>query len=94
LSENGTHSIAYWSVDVAGNTETTNYATVRIDKTRPTVNAYVIGSLVTVVAQDTVSGVSITKVSIDGAAAVNYTGSFTVAPGAHTVMKNEEFPAL
>ena len=85
LSENGTHSIDYWSVDVAGNTETTNYATVRIDKTRPTVDAYVIASLVTVVAQDTVSGVASTKVSIDGAAAVNYTGSFTVAPGAHTV---------
>ena len=85
LTENGTHSIAYWSVDVAGNTETTNYATVRIDKTRPTVDAYAIGSLVTVIAQDTVSGVASTKVSIDGAAAVDYTGSFTVAPGAHTV---------
>lgn len=85
LSANGTNSIAYWSVDVAGNTETTNYATVRIDKTRPTVDSYVIASLVTVVAQDTVSGVANTKVSIDGAAAVNYTGSFTVAPGAHTV---------
>ena len=85
LTESGTHSIAYYAIDNAGNTETTQYATVRIDKTRPTVDAYAIASLVTVVAQDTVSGVASTKVSIDGAAAVNYTGSFTVAPGAHTV---------
>jgi sugar lactone lactonase YvrE len=85
LSENGTHSIAYYAVDNAGNTETTKYATVRIDKTRPTVDAYSIGSLVTVIAQDTVSGVASTKVSIDGATAVDYTGSFIVPVGAHTV---------
>jgi hypothetical protein len=85
LSASGTHSIAYWAVDNAGVTETTKYATVRIDKTRPTVDAYAIGSLVIVIAQDTFSGVASTKVSIDGAAAIDYTGSFRTLPGAHTV---------
>jgi len=85
LTDNGVHSIAYYAVDNLGNIETTQYATVRIDKTRPTVDAYSIGSLVTVIAQDTVSGVASTKVSIDGAAAVDYTGSFSVPVGAHTV---------
>ncbi len=36
LAGDGTHTIAYWAVDVAGNREATRTLTVRIDSTRPT----------------------------------------------------------
>ena len=85
LSENGENIVYYWAVDWMDNVTPKFKAVIKVDKTRPIVDAFAIGSLVTVIAQDTFSGVASTKVSIDGAAEVDYTGSFIVAPGAHTV---------
>ncbi|KRE43667.1 OmpL47-type beta-barrel domain-containing protein [Knoellia sp. Soil729] len=37
ITTEGTHTVAYWSVDNAGNTETAGTATVLVDKTAPTI---------------------------------------------------------
>ncbi|MDX6254024.1 MAG: large repetitive protein [Frankiales bacterium] len=37
VSSEGTHTVAYWSVDNAGNTETASTVTVLVDKTAPTI---------------------------------------------------------
>jgi hypothetical protein len=37
VTTEGTHQVAYWSVDKAGNTETAKTATVLVDKTDPTI---------------------------------------------------------
>ena len=37
LTGDGTHDVAYYSVDKAGNVETTKHVTVQIDKTKPTI---------------------------------------------------------
>ncbi len=39
LSAEGIHTVQFWSTDLAGNVETANTATVRIDKTAPTITA-------------------------------------------------------
>jgi hypothetical protein len=58
--DDGIHQIAYWGVDNAGNIETTQYATVRIDKIRPvttrTVNAT--DTLLTLTPSDNASGIA------------------------------------
>ena len=38
VSGTGSHTVLFWSVDVAGNTETAHTVTVRIDKTAPTIS--------------------------------------------------------
>ncbi len=38
ITAEGTHTLKYWSVDNAGNTETAQTATIKIDKTKPTIN--------------------------------------------------------
>ena len=37
ITTEGTHKVAYWSVDKAGNAETAGTATVLVDKTAPTI---------------------------------------------------------
>ena len=37
ITADGTHTISYWSVDQAGNTETPHTAVVQLDKTAPTI---------------------------------------------------------
>jgi hypothetical protein len=37
ITSEGTHTLEYWSVDVAGNVETHKTATIKIDKTAPTI---------------------------------------------------------
>jgi hypothetical protein len=37
ITSEGTHTVSYWSVDKAGNTETAGTATVLVDKTAPTI---------------------------------------------------------
>ncbi len=39
LTAEGIHTVQFWSTDLAGNTETPNTATVRIDKTAPTITS-------------------------------------------------------
>lgn len=84
LTEEGIHSIAYWAVDNAGNVEATKYGTVRIDKTAPTVDGYVLSGKLLLMASDTRSGVAGIKYSLDGAAAADYTTALTIPVGAHT----------
>ena len=84
LTEEGIQSIAYWAVDNAGNIEATKYATVRIDKTAPTVDGYVVSGKLMLMASDSRSGVSGIKYSLDGAAAATYSAPLTIPAGAHT----------
>jgi hypothetical protein len=39
VSTDGVHDVAYWSVDLAGNVETTKHDTIRIDTQKPTITA-------------------------------------------------------
>ena len=84
LTEEGIQSIAYWAVDNAGNVEATKYATVRIDKTPPTVDGYVVSGKLMLMASDLRSGVAGIKYSLDGAAAADYSAPLTIPAGAHT----------
>jgi hypothetical protein len=38
IADEGTHTLQYWSVDRAGNTEEARTAVIKIDKTNPTIN--------------------------------------------------------
>ena len=84
LTEEGIHSIAYWALDNANNVEATKYATVRIDKTAPTVDGYVVSGKLMLMASDLRSGVAGIKYSLDGAAAADYLAPLTIPAGAHT----------
>jgi hypothetical protein len=44
ITTEGTHAVAYWSVDKAGNTEMAGTATVLVDKTAPTITGRVLTS--------------------------------------------------
>ncbi|WP_407270455.1 fibronectin type III domain-containing protein [Radiobacillus sp. PE A8.2] len=78
LVEDGTHTIQYWSVDAAGNTEETKTVTVNVDKTAPTVTfsvddgvTYTVAEMITITceATDALSGIdSSTCEEIDEAA--------------------------
>ena len=57
LSDEGIHSVAYWSVDNAGNVEPTRYATVKVDTTAPVIDASVVDSVLNASASDPLSGV-------------------------------------
>jgi hypothetical protein len=84
VSDEGVYSIAYWAVDNAGNIEATQFGTVRIDKTAPSIDGYVLSGKLTLLASDGRSGVAAIKYSLDGAAAVTYTSPLTIPAGAHT----------
>ena len=84
VSDEGVYSIAYWAVDNAGNIEATKYGSVRIDKTAPSIDGYVLSGKLTLLASDGRSGVAAIKYSLDGAAAVTYTSPLTIPAGAHT----------
>jgi formylglycine-generating enzyme required for sulfatase activity len=84
LTEEGIQSIAYWAVDNAGNVEATKYGTVRIDKTAPTVDGYVVSGKLMLMASDVRSGLAGIKYSLDGAAAADYSAPLTIPAGAHT----------
>jgi hypothetical protein len=82
----GIHTITYWSVDAAGNTETANSQTIKVDGTPPVTTASVSGSTVTLSATDNVSGVYATYYQVDGGSWQTYSAAFTVASGtSHTI---------
>ncbi len=71
LSKEGTTTVEYWSVDVAGNVEETKSTTVRIDDTAPTTTSnalpsYLNSAAITLVPHDTLSGVASTSWRLDG----------------------------
>lgn len=71
LSEEGIHSVCFWSIDASGNAETTRCVTARIDKTAPVVSSdaqalYSSMATITVTAADALSGVAGFAIRLDG----------------------------
>ncbi len=96
----GTHTISYWSTDVAGNTEDKagNSITLKIDGNPPTTTVInpispdsgwfvTSGIPVAFAASDAESGVAATYYQIDGGAAQTYGAPFTadLSTGSHTI---------
>jgi hypothetical protein len=92
VSEDGTHTINFRSIDMAGNTSSSS-ATVKVDTTAPTASVNLSGTLgangwyttrpvATVSGSDAASGVATGQVNLNGGA---WTGSVTVSDGIHTV---------
>ena len=95
LSDNGTHSISYFAVDNVGNTETTQHATVKIDKIAPVTTLTRSGGLITLSATDAHSGVAKIKYQVNGGPVADYSVPFadtvhTVAYWAEDVATNVE----
>ena len=98
VSASGSHTIKYWSVDVAGNTEAQHTGYVNIDLTAPVTSAspalavnnhsgwLTTSQSVTLTATDAQSGVTVTYYTIDTGTQQLYTGPFLVGGnGSHTV---------
>ncbi|MHB9004417.1 MAG: OmpL47-type beta-barrel domain-containing protein, partial [Coriobacteriia bacterium] len=71
VSAEGTNTILYYSLDQAGNRETTRTATVHIDDTAPVttsnaVTSYMTTATITLMPSDTYSGVARTEYSLNG----------------------------
>ena len=97
VSTSGTHTVKYWSVDVAGNTEAQHTGYVNIDTTAPVTAATGLqannhsgwattSQSVTLTPTDAQSGVTATYYTIDAGSQLLYTGPFLVGGnGSHTV---------
>jgi outer membrane protein assembly factor BamB len=97
LTGNGEHSISFWSVDKAGNEETHQSRTVKIDNVGPTTQNSVTGPVgngtyykgpiqMSLSASDNASGVRDIYYRIDGGQVQTYTAPFTVfGDGTHPV---------
>ena len=100
FSQKGTHTIAFWSTDVAGNSEdtTVNSITLKIDDAPPVTtvinpispaSGWFVTSGIPVAfdADDAESGIAATYYEIDGGEAQTYGVPFTVelATGSHTI---------
>jgi outer membrane protein assembly factor BamB len=97
ISSDGVHTLEFWSVDVAGNSETHQTQTVGIDATGPVTQASVSGTVgmndwyrsavqVSLSASDNLSGVQNSNYRVDGGAVQTYSGAFVLASaGQHTV---------
>jgi hypothetical protein len=100
VSGQGDHTVTYWSVDSAGNTENTNTTHIKLDNVKPTTtlttspaspdgtNSWFKQSSVTLTlaATDATSGVANRLYTIDGGAQQTYSGTVTVSGQAdHTI---------
>ena len=100
VSSQGDHTVTYWSVDNAGNTENTNTTHIKLDNVKPTTtlttspaspdgtNNWFKQSSVTftLAATDATSGAATTLYTVDGGAQQTYSGTVTVSgQGDHTV---------
>ena len=97
VSGDGAHGVAFWSVDVAGNTANSNTINVSVDATAPTTQASLSGTAggggwyttpvqVTLSANDNFSGIANTSYAIDGGALQSYATPFTISDaGTHTI---------
>lgn len=93
----GNHTVEYWSEDVAGNVETHQTRTLKIDATPPVTSASVFGTLgtngwyrtaiqVSLSATDSLSGVQGSFYRIDGGVTQTYAGTFNFSTqGQHTI---------
>jgi photosystem II stability/assembly factor-like uncharacterized protein len=90
VSASGSHTIAYWSVDTAGNAETTTTGYVNIDTTAPATTAVGLQpndhsgwatttQTVTFTGTDALSGVGAIRYTVDGGSTQTYSASFPVA---------------
>jgi hypothetical protein len=97
IDGDGTHSVEFFSVDVAGNTETTQSLQVRTDTLEPMTEEDVLGNAgtggwftsgvtVSLESSDGTSGVGETRYRVDGGTWRLYTGSFSLSSdGIHSV---------
>ena len=97
ISANGSHTVTYWSTDNAGNTETAHIGYVNVDITPPATTAtglqtsatagwQNVSQVVSLAANDSLSGVAATYYTIDGGAQQTYTSAFTISTqGSHKV---------
>ena len=90
VTQEGTTTISYRSVDASGNAESTNTATAKIDKTAPAtsddhVASYSGTATITIAATDTMSGVACTRYSLDHGGVTTGTVVITGASGSHTL---------
>ena len=98
VAGSGTHTITYWSTDVAGNSEPSHTGYVNIDTTPPVTTASGLAASagsawtdvspqsVSLSASDVQSGVAATYYTVDSGAQQTYSGPFTVAgSGTHTI---------
>jgi hypothetical protein len=76
ITETGTHSISYFAMDNAGNSETTQNATVKIDKIAPVTTLTRDAGLITLSATDAHSGVAKIKYQVNGGAVADYSVPF------------------
>jgi hypothetical protein len=98
VSGQGTHTITYWSVDNAGNTEAGSSTQVELDNVKPSTSIvvsptapngsggwYVTTPSFTLSASDATSGVASTLYKIDSGATQTYSGAVSIPDGQHTV---------
>jgi hypothetical protein len=89
VSGDGSHQIAYWSVDLAGHTESQHFFTLKLDGVAPSTAISSLGTngwfpwrtsavQVTLWPSDARSGVAATYYTVDGGPTQNYSGHFTV----------------
>jgi hypothetical protein len=86
LTEDGAHTVEFYSSDMAGNDEAAQAIQVNIDTVVPTATSSVDGFEVTLSGADETSGVSMIVYRIDGGDWLVYDGAFVVeGSGNHTV---------
>jgi len=97
ISGEGSHTIEYWSADLAGNVESHQTRIVRIDTTAPVTQIalsgtsgsnswYVSAVQASLIATDNHSGVQATYYRIDGGATQTYAGAFSISvQGQHSI---------
>jgi hypothetical protein len=92
ISTSGFHTIVYWSVDRAGNTEFQRSMPIKVDSVAPSSQAqasstwsfdvwYQSPARVFISATDSASGIATTFYTIDGGATQTYTSTFNIAAG-------------
>lgn len=85
LDTDGIHTVAYWGSDWAGNTEATNFVTVKIDTTAPVVTGAIAAGRLILGASDNVSGVASIEYAVDNGPLLPYSGSVVLPAGAKLV---------
>jgi len=88
ISAEGNHTLEFYSVDYAGNNESTHSITVKVDKTPPTTSATGYGYNVTLTASDSAGGSGVDRIMyrIDSGSWQIYTGPFSAGTsGSHNV---------
>jgi outer membrane protein assembly factor BamB len=97
VTGDGSHTVNYWSVDAVGNVESQQTLTVNVDASAPSTQLSATGAAgsngwyrssvqISLTSSDNHAGVGNTFFSIDGGAALNYAGPFTVSGnGRHSV---------